>query len=159
MRQIAWRCRTGLTAAPSWSPGRLLGRDGTGHSVAFGAYMCAPVESMRRLLDTSRLYIVLSVVVGCWHEAFRSSVENGAGNSIQVVIHFVDQLPSPARGRLAPGSRWNLTENVDDIAYIEYQIGGHSCRMDTQDIAESARASKRRMTIVTLRDCSAPSQR
>jgi len=108
---------------------------------------------MQRLLVTSPLCVVLPLLSGCWHEAFSTSIENGTNEKVYVVIHFDDQMMPPGHGNIEPGNGVNLPQKVEDISYIDYQIGNRRCRMDEKRIAEAAHLKERGVTRITLHDC------
>jgi hypothetical protein len=109
---------------------------------------------MQRLLDRSLRWIVaLPLLSGCWHERFHTFIENGTNQRVYAVIHFRDQSP-PGSGSIEPGNGVNMPQRVEDISYIDYQVGKRACRMDKKQIAEAARTGQLGVTKITLRDCS-----
>jgi len=108
---------------------------------------------MQRVLIMSPLCVVLPLLSGCWHEAFHTSVENGTNKKVYAVIHFDNGSIPPGHGNIEPGNGVSLPQRVEDIRYIEYQIGDRRCRMDGKLIAQAARAGERGVTSITLRDC------
>lgn len=108
---------------------------------------------MQRLLTTSLLCIVATLLAACWHEAFHASIENGTNQKIYVVIHFDDQLTPIGHGYVEPGNGVNLPQMVENISYIEYTIGNRRCRLDKKLIAQAARTRVSGVTSIILRDC------
>lgn len=108
---------------------------------------------LQRLLIAAHLYAVLPLLLGCWHEPFRTTIWNDTADSIHVVIQFDDQSLPPGHGPVEPGNHVNLTQRIESISYIEYRIGNHRCRVDKEGIAEAASAHERGVTNVMLRDC------
>jgi hypothetical protein len=102
----------------------------------------------------SRLCIVLPLLSGCWHKAFHTSIENGTNQKIYAVIHFANDSIPLGHGELEPRNEVRLRQRVEDISYIEYQIGDRRCRMDRNLIVQATRPMERGVTSITLRDCS-----
>lgn len=108
---------------------------------------------MQRLLNMLALSAVVPLLLGCWHEAFRTSIENATNERVYAVIHFDNQSTPPGHGYIEPGNGVRLPQTVEDISYIEYQLGDHRCRMDEKRIAAAAHVRERGVTSITLRDC------
>ena len=111
--------------------------------------------TVRRAAELS-LLIALPLLSGCWHDAFRTSVENDTNQTIDVVIDFLDQSIPTAHGEIEAGNGVNLTEHVDAISFIEYRVAERRCRMDAKLIAKVARHSADDVTIIPLSACTHP---
>ena len=111
-----------------------------------------------RMLRPARMTFCVSLTLlsGCWHDPFRTSVENDTDQAIDVTIHFEDRSLPPGHGNIEPGNGVSLTQRVEDISYIEYQIGERRCRMDEKAISKRARTGDRGMTIIALSECPRP---
>jgi hypothetical protein len=118
-------------------------------------FQCYHGAIMRRV-ETVTLCIALAPLSGCWHEPFHTSVENGTNQTIYATIQFDDHAIPPGRGNIEPGNGVSLTQTIEDISYIEYQIGDRRCRLDEKLIAKIARADGRGVKSVTLTNCAQP---
>jgi hypothetical protein len=76
--------------------------------------------------------------------------------TVYATIHFDDRSIPPGHGQIEPGSGVGFTQKVEDISYIEYQIGERHYRMDEKLITKVARAGRRGVTSITLSECSPP---
>ena len=113
------------------------------------------IQIMQRLLNLLFLFAALSLA-GCWHEAFHTSIGNATGKKIYVTVSF-DVIDVPAAyGFLESGNELFLSEKIDHILYIEYQIDGRKCRMEKQAIAALTHAQGQGVNRITLRGCEKP---
>jgi hypothetical protein len=105
-----------------------------------------------------RILIILGALLlaGCWHDAFHTSIENGTGRKIDISIHFEGKGVSPGFGDLEPGNSLNLTEEVGEIAFVEYQVDDHSCRIEKPAIAKLVSVQWHDLSHIVLRDCGKP---
>jgi hypothetical protein len=110
---------------------------------------------MQRLLTLLSLFVILPLT-GCWHEAFHTSIENATGEKIYVAVSFdVTDVPA-AYGFLESGNELFLTEKIEHILYIEYQIDGRKCRIQKKAIAALTRSQGQGVNRITLQNCGKP---
>lgn len=110
---------------------------------------------MQRLLTFLSVVFVLPLAA-CWHEDFRTSIENSTGELIYVTIHFdVEGIPE-GHGYVEPGNGVDFPQKIEKIGYIEYQIDGRICRIEKQAIAELMNVQGEGVNRITLRDCGKP---
>lgn len=108
---------------------------------------------MHRILMKSALCVIVLLMAGCSHPAFRSAVDNGTTEKVYAVIHFNDASIPPGHGYIEPGNGVNLTQKIDDIRYIEYRFPHHQCRMDASSITKAAKTGPEGVTKITLQGC------
>ncbi len=97
--------------------------------------------------------LLLLLLAGCLHEAFHTSIENGTGQKIYVVIHFNDGKMPQGHGYVEPGNGVDFPQKAEKINYIEYQIGGRNCRIERQSIIAMAHVQSQGISRITLQDC------
>lgn len=100
-------------------------------------------------------FLLTFLLAGCWHEAFRTSVDNDTGQRIYAVIHFDDQKVPPGHGYIEPGNGVSLPQMPTEISYIEYGIGNVRCRMDKGAIAKAMRSEENGVVNIRLGGCDA----
>ena len=111
---------------------------------------------MRLVLTVGFLCVTTALLGGC-HKRFHVSVKNETGQKIHVVIQFRD--PPTGYGDIDVDNGIDLTQKIEDIHYIDYQIGKQNCHIDKDAISEIARLDpdsqfhKERM-VISLQDCS-----
>jgi hypothetical protein len=109
---------------------------------------------MQRLLRTTLLFAIPLSLSGCIHKEFHTTIENGTGKKIYVVVTVSNEPDKPPiHGFVDAGVILNVYQKIADIQSIEYEIDGRKCLVDQVVIKRAARPDIRGTERITLNDC------
>jgi hypothetical protein len=108
---------------------------------------------MRRTSRKLSIVAVTSGLVACWHEPFRTSLENETGERIYTVIRFEDPAIPIGRGYIDAGNGLDLPQKVKAIASIEYETSHGTCQLNKKAITALSQGKADGFSTIVLKRC------